>query len=74
MFFTRTAFEYRDGVVAGVPAIVGVERSVDETADRQARLAAAERAMDEVLADSFPASDPPSWTPGIIRPRPARSG
>ena len=37
--------------------------------DRQARLAA-EQALDEVLADSFPASDPPSWNPGIIRPRP----
>ena len=38
----------------------------------QARLAA-EQAMDEVLADSFPASDPPSWNPGIIRPHPADS-
>ena len=32
---------------------------------------ARERALDEVLADSFPASDPPSWSPGISRPRPA---
>ena len=34
-----------------------------------------ERALDEVLADSFPASDPPSWNSGITRPEPAgRSG
>jgi hypothetical protein len=26
--------------------------------------------IDQVLADSFPASDPPSWTPGIARPLP----
>jgi hypothetical protein len=29
---------------------------------------AAERAIDDVLADSFPASDPPSWNPGVARP------
>ena len=33
---------------------------------RQRRLAA-ERALDAVLADSFPASDPPSWTLGVSR-------
>jgi hypothetical protein len=70
MLHTGTAIEYRDGVAAVVPPIVGVDRIVDEAGDRQARLAA-ERALDEVLADSFPASDPPSWNPGIIRPQPA---
>ena len=69
MLHTRTAIEYRDGAAAVVPAIVEVDRIVDEAGDRQARLAA-ERALDEVLADSFPASDPPSWNPGIIRPHP----
>ena len=32
--------------------------------ERRQRLAA-ERALDAVLADSFPASDPPSWTLGV---------
>ena len=26
--------------------------------------------IDDVLADTFPASDPPAWTPGIARPAP----
>jgi hypothetical protein len=71
MLHTRTAIEYRDGAAAVVPPIVGGDSIVDEAGDRQARLAA-ERALDEVLADSFPASDPPSWNTGIIRPHPAR--
>ena len=27
--------------------------------------------IDEVLSDSFPASDPPPWIPGVVRPAPA---
>ena len=33
-----------------------------------------ERTMDQVLADSFPASDPPPWTLGVALPHPARHG
>src|SRR5918993_958097 len=70
MLHTRTTIEYHNGVTAVVPAIVVVDRIVDDAGDGHARLAA-ERALDEVLADSFPASDPPSWNSGIIRPQPA---
>ena len=29
------------------------------------------QAIDDVLVGTFPASDPPPWTPGIARPAPA---
>jgi hypothetical protein len=41
----------------------------DVTSTRQ-RLVA-ERAIDDVLKGSFPASDPPSWNPGVARPDPS---
>ena len=28
--------------------------------------------IDDVLSDSFPASDPPSWISGVVRPAPAK--
>ena len=55
---------------AVLPAIVTVDRSTEVSSERRRRLAV-EQAMDQVLADSFPASDPPSWNPGIALPIPA---
>ena len=63
MLHTRTAIEYRAGGGAAIlPTIV--DSLAEESNDRRKRLAA-EQALDQVLADSFPASDPPSWNPGI---------
>ncbi|UJR86702.1 hypothetical protein [Sandaracinus amylolyticus] len=35
----------------------------DEGETKQAREARREESIDRILADSFPASDPPPWTP-----------
>ena len=69
MLHTRTAIEYRAGAgTAVLPTIV--DRVAEESHERRKRLAA-EQALDQVLADSFPASDPPSWNPGIALQNPA---
>jgi hypothetical protein len=71
MLHTRSAPEYRAGASAAIlPTIVTVDRFAEESNERRSRLAA-EQALDATLADSFPASDPPSWNPGFARPGPA---
>lgn len=72
MFRNTATIEYREAAVDTVLRLgnaTEVLRAEAESEARQQRLAA-ERAVDSVLADSFPASDPPSWTLGITRPRP----
>jgi hypothetical protein len=64
--------EYRETALDNVLRVgTATEVRRAEFEARRQRLAA-ERALDGVLADSFPASDPPSWTLGITRPQPER--
>jgi hypothetical protein len=70
MVHTRTAIEYRHSAAAAIVPVIGnASRHLEEVTNAQPRLTA-ERAIDDVLADSFPASDPPSWNPGVARPQP----
>ena len=73
MLHTNTAIESRDGTLSAImPGGVWLHGRADDFSERQKRLAA-ERAIDDILADSFPASDPPSWNPGVSRPEPVAS-
>jgi hypothetical protein len=72
VFRNEMAIEYRETAVDAVfrgGRGLGVLRT---EADALQRRLAAESAVDSVLADSFPASDPPSWTLGITHPQPER--
>ena len=64
MLYTRTAIERRGGGSL-LPSIVGSD--VRPMSSEERARYTAERALDQVLADSFPASDPPSWTLGVER-------
>ena len=77
MFHMDAAFDVRtrstDNVLsteAATMEVLGAKAALSEA--RQRRLAA-ERALDAVLADSFPASDPPPWTLGVSLSTPAIS-
>lgn len=41
--------------------------------DEHPKNAGAESDIDQILADSFPASDAPPWTLGVAQPSPANS-
>lgn len=54
----------RAAMLAPMPiALVDNRRRQQVEAQRAAR-----RLVDQTLEDSFPASDPPSWTSGVARP------
>ena len=69
MLHTRPAFASRTGSGPGITRTI-VDGNAQESDERRRRRVA-EQAMDQVLADSFPASDPPSWNAGVAILNPA---
>jgi hypothetical protein len=65
VLYTRNIIAYRDNTLAAIGRPPSGSTAVLTTSGR--RPSAAEREIDDVLTDSFPASDPPSWNPGITR-------
>ena len=74
MLHTRMSIDSAAVTAAAIVPLAGdvSGRVFEEVTSTRQRLAA-ERAIDDVLKDSFPASDPPSWNPGVARPDPSVS-
>jgi hypothetical protein len=66
VFRNVARLEYREGALNSlrIGQATDVRHAEAESEARRQRVEA-ERALDSALADSFPASDPPSWTLGV---------
>jgi hypothetical protein len=72
MLHTRMSIDSGAAAAAAIAPLAGdISGRVFEEVSSKGQRLAAERAIDDVLRDSFPASDPPSWNPGIARPDPS---
>ena len=72
MLHTRMPIDSGAATAAAIVPLAGdfSGRIFEDVTTTRQRLAA-ERAIDDVLKGSFPASDPPSWNPGVARPDPS---